>query len=120
MEVKKDIETILESIKDDKFPSESRKKIEKVMKQSSPWSIAKTVGKSYIPNGEATKSYDQLTNLLKEKGLYIVEFGELEGFVRSIGNHGPKWVNEALKKDIMNDPELLNARNFVTEFCKLT
>ncbi len=119
-EVKKDINKILQDVTEAKFPLKSRKEIDKIMKQSSPWSIAKTVGKSYIPNGDPTKFYEKMTARLKEKGLYVVEYGELEGFVRSVGNHGPKWVNEVLKKNLMNDPELLNARNFVEEFCKLT
>lgn len=118
-DVKKDIIKILDSVDEAKFPLKSLKEIDKVMKQSSPWSIAKTVGKSYIPNGEPTKFYDKMTIKLKEKGLYIVEYGELEGFVRSVGNHGPKWVNEVLRKDLVNDSELSNARNFVKEFCEL-
>jgi len=52
---------------------------------------------------------------LKENGIFIVEVGELEGFVKSIGNHGPKWVNEVLIKDLINDPELSIAREFIKE-----
>jgi hypothetical protein len=48
-----------------------------------------------------------------EKGLLIPEVGELESFVKSIGNHGPKWLNEVLTKDLKNDIELEIARNFV-------
>jgi hypothetical protein len=41
------------------------------------------------------------------KKLYIVEVGELESFCKSVGNHGPKWVNEVMeKKDLQNDEEL--------------
>ncbi len=43
----------------------------------------------------------------------ILEVGEVESFVKSVGNHGPKWVNEVLTKDLKNDPELEQARQFV-------
>ena len=49
----------------------------------------------------------------KKVGLLVVEVGELESFVKSVGNHGPKWVNEVLIKDIAVDPELNEARDFV-------
>lgn len=42
----------------------------------------------------------------------LVEVGQVESFVKSVGNHGPKWVNEVLPKDLANDPDLEVARNF--------
>jgi hypothetical protein len=50
---------------------------------------------------------------LEECGLFIVPEGELEGFARSIGWHGPKWVNGVLERDLAHDPELEIARKFV-------
>ena len=52
---------------------------------------------------------------LKDRGLLILEVGELESFVKSVGNHGPKWVNEVLSKNLKDDPELEVARQFVTQ-----
>ncbi|MCR6639719.1 MAG: hypothetical protein NVV82_12240 [Sporocytophaga sp.] len=48
----------------------------------------------------------------------ILEVGELESFVKSVGNHGPKWVNEVLAKDLTSDPELQQARDFVSLIVK--
>ena len=49
-------------------------------------------------------------------GLWIVPVGEMEGFCRSVGGHGPGWVQELLnKRDLANDLELLGAREFVSE-----
>ena len=45
----------------------------------------------------------------------MLEVGELENFVKSVGNHGPKWVSEVLGRDLKNDSELATARNFVKE-----
>jgi hypothetical protein len=49
------------------------------------------------------------------KGLLILEVGELESFAKSVGNHGPKWVSEVLTKDLKNDQELETARQFVLQ-----
>ena len=42
--------------------------------------------------------------------------GEMEGFCKSIGGHGPRWVQEVLEnRDLADDPELETARRFVHE-----
>ncbi len=115
-EVNKEISNVLKEIQEKVFPSAARKDITKILRQSSPWSIAKSVGKSYVPSGDQTQAYNSLSIELKKKGLFVVEVGELEGFVKSVGKHGPKWVNNVLEKDLANDPELSAARDFVDEF----
>ena len=50
--------------------------------------------------------------------MLIVEIGQLESFVRSVGNHGPKWVNDVLGKDLKSDPELEDARKFIWQVIK--
>ena len=48
-----------------------------------------------------------------ERGLFIVPVGELEGFVQTVGNKGPKWVNTVLRqKSLATSPELQVARTF--------
>jgi hypothetical protein len=39
----------------------------------------------------------------------------MEAFDKTVSDHGPKWVNEVLEKDIIKSPELENARSFVKE-----
>jgi hypothetical protein len=41
--------------------------------------------------------------------------GEIEAFDKSIGGHGPKWVNHVLEKNILNAIELESARKFVRD-----
>lgn len=115
-ELKKEIEEILESVKDKIFPQEKLKQIQKCLKKASAWAHAKEVGKQFVPSGDPTQAFDRLQVKLKSIGLLILEVGELEGFVKSIGNHGPKWVTDALGKDLKNDPELEVARKFVKQF----
>lgn len=112
-DVKSEIETILNSTNDRIFPIENAKKINGVLKKTSAWSKAKQIGKSYIPNGEESNAYVRLTKEFENKNFFIVEVGELEGFDKTIGNHGPTWVNEVLEKDLYNTSELEEARNFV-------
>jgi len=112
-EVTREIQRLLAGIKDKSFPKEIKKEIEAVLRRASPWAHAKTVGKAFVPSGDATVACNRLLAGLEEKGLFIVPVGELEGFCKSVGNHGPKWVNEVLGKNLKNSGELEEARSFV-------
>jgi len=50
---------------------------------------------------------------LRNKGLFVIPVGEIESFARSVGLHGPGFVSEVLRKNLVNDPELAGARSFV-------
>ncbi|GAB4340985.1 MAG: hypothetical protein OHK0038_20580 [Flammeovirgaceae bacterium] len=115
-DIKREIEAIFKSTTDRIFPKEKIIEIQRALKKASAWSEAKEVGKSFIPSGNATQSFERLQIKLKEKGFLILEVGEVESFVKSVGNHGPKWVSEVLRKDLKNDPELEQARQFVKLF----
>ncbi|ASV31852.1 ATP-dependent nuclease [Maribacter cobaltidurans] len=114
-ELKEEIDNIFDSVKEKIMPKEKISAIGKSLKKASAWAHAKQVGKLFIPSGQATQSYEKLIQNLKAKKIFIVEVGELESFVKSVGNHGPKWVNEVLTKDLVNDVEIESARNFIKE-----
>lgn len=114
-DVKSEITAILGAVTDRQFPSPDKKKIEAILKKSSAWSHAKSTGKYYIPSGNASKAFDDLVVAMNKLNLFIVEVGEVECFVKSVGNHGPKWVSEVLTRDIDNDPEFEVARQFVAK-----
>ena len=38
-----------------------------------------------------------MEQILRANGIYIVPVGELEGFVKEVGGHGPDWVNNVLE-----------------------
>lgn len=115
-DIKKEIETILNNTSERIFPKGKINEIQKALKKASAWSEAKEVGKHFIPSGDATQAFERIQIKLKEKGFLILEVGELESFAKSVGNHGPKWVSEVLTKDLNNDPELEQARQFVKQF----
>ena len=117
-DVKKEIGKALDEISDKNFPRKSAQNIMQILNKSSAWAYAKQVGRSFIPSGDATRAAERLFDNLKSINCFVLEVGELECFVRSVGNHGPKWVNEVLKKDLRNDPQLELARNFVKQIIK--
>ena len=112
-ELKNEIEEIFNSVTERIIPRNKISEIQKTLKKASAWAHAKEVGKAFIPNGDPTNAYDRIHIKLREVGLHIVEVGQLESFVKSIGNHGPKWVNDVMAKDLKADPELAIARDFV-------
>ncbi len=111
--VRNEIQAILSQVTVPKLPDKSAKEIEAVLKRASPWSVAKSGGRGFVPPGNGTQALDRLLAKLKAHKIFVVQVGELESFCRSVGNHGPKWVNEVLKKDLRNDQELDAARKFV-------
>lgn len=112
-EVKEEIGKILHDVTLAKFPEEAGERIRDVLRKSSPWSIAKLTGKAYVPSGDATRAFDRLVEGLHRIGLFVVENGELESFDRTIGRHGPEWVNRVLEKNLVADASLHEARKFV-------
>lgn len=112
-DVRAEIEKIMALVTSTTFPAKSKLEIQSVLKRSSAWAQAKLVGKAFVPSGEATRAIDRLLKKLREGGLFVVEVGELEGFVRSEGGHGPKWVNTVLSRPLATDVELEPARSFV-------
>ena len=112
--VKARVEKILSEVTNDTFPNAKSDEIRKVLKKSSPWSEAKSIGKAYIPAGNPNQALTRVLDQCRNKGLHILEVGELECFDRSVDGHGPKWVNQVLEKDLKSDSELETARKFVT------
>lgn len=117
-DVKKEISDVLDNVSERIFPKTEAKKINSILKKISAWSHAKEVGKSFIPSGNPTSDYSFIFNEFQKINLHIVDVGELEGFCKSVGNHGPKWVNKVLEKDLINDSELENARKFIEQILK--
>lgn len=114
-DIKKEIENTFLSTTERIFPKEKITEIQKALKKASAWAEAKEVGKAFVPSGNATQAFERIQTKFKEKGLLILEVGELESFVKSIGNHGPKWVVEVLTKNLNTDIELETARQFVKQ-----
>ncbi|WP_159288956.1 ATP-dependent nuclease [Methylosinus sporium] len=96
------------------FPSGKENAIKRIFKTVSPWSALKQSGRMALPGGETIRQFDQLLEKCASLGLWIVPVGEIEGFCRSIGSHGPGFVEKVLEeRDLETDGELNEAREFV-------
>jgi hypothetical protein len=114
-EVAKGIRQVLElAPSTGEFPSTLRSKIYALFRKASPWDAIKDAGEAAIPPGQPTKQYEKLKQLCAHCGLWIVPVGELEGFCKSVGGHGPRFVQQVIENyDLAKDPKLAAARKFV-------
>jgi hypothetical protein len=91
----------------------TRRQVKQVWAGSSPWVRAKRCGRRMVPE-DLKDSYRELAASLAAAGLFLVEVGELEGFVPWVGHHGSRWAGQVLKRyDAASAPELEEARRFV-------
>jgi len=98
------------------FPSSLRGEIDAIFRKASPWDAVKDAGEAAIPAGQPTQHHKSLQELCNKIGLWIVPVGELEGFCKSIGGHGPRWVQQVIeRKNLGNDSELERAREFIRQ-----
>ncbi|QDZ01382.1 AAA family ATPase [Nitratireductor mangrovi] len=96
------------------FPDDRERAIKEVFKTVSPWSAMKRSGRSALPAGEPINHFDTLSKKCGEHRLWIVPVGEIEGFCRSVGSHGPGFVERVLEeRNLETDPELQSARDFI-------
>ena len=116
-EIKKGIDAVLSKVPSDgPFPEELSRDIRAQFRKADPWENIKASGALALPSGQATVQFQELQKLCRAMGLWIVPVGELEGFCKSVGNHGPRWVRQVLQNfDLANDMELEQARAFIRE-----
>lgn len=96
-----DAKTTINQILDAKQGTElSKKEIESInnaIRTVSKWDNIKHSGEAVVPAGDATNAYKRLKKTLIDHKIYLVPVGELEGFVKEVGGHGPNWVNDVLE-----------------------
>lgn len=93
-----EIENILNGSSNNELSKNEINRIQEVVKVISKWDGIKHGGKQVIPNGAPTISYNRIDNEFRAHHIYMVPVGELEGFVKEVGGHGPEWVNNVLEK----------------------
>lgn len=111
---KNEIERVISSSNDVNLSSNEIKQIQTIIKTTSKWEGIKHGGKQLIPAGDATNAYNRLETLFRNHHVYIVPVGELEGFIKEVGGHGPDWVNKVLEEypDLSN-PVYHEVKNFI-------
>jgi hypothetical protein len=88
------------------------------LKKASAWESVKEAGDAAIPSGNPTQDMQVIRQYIQELGIWMVPVGELEGFCRSIGGHGPKWVQSVLDKRDLSGDDFEDARKFVRAIWK--
>lgn len=113
-QVKQRLTEYLDTIQTPDFQKNHENRVRDIMRSTSPWRMAKRTGIAQLA-GQALTDARDLINDLKQIGISILDIGEIERFVPSISDHGPKWASAALERDLIADPELEAARNFITD-----
>ncbi len=113
-DAKSSIISILDESTDTILSKDELKKLQETLKTTSKWENIKKMGISAIPAGDSRAAFDRLNTILKDNGIHLVPVGELECFVKTIGNHGPRWVNEVLESyPDFDDLAYLEIRSFI-------
>lgn len=106
---------ILDGSQAQNLSSKEIDRIKNAVKNISKWDSIKKSGKNAIPAGDASGAYGKLENMLREHEIYIVPAGELESFIREVGNHGPGWVNTVLEQyPNLDDPVYNQITSFIS------
>ena len=79
------------------------------------WQQIKKIGKAGFTGNEPA-AYEQVEEMCKSVGLYIVPVGEMECFDKTINKEKKDWVYHVLENsDLVNDSKLEMARRFIQE-----
>lgn len=115
-DAKTTINRVLDASANRELSNREIKEIRTAISTISKWDTLKSSGIPAIPAGDATIAFRRMEQILRTNGIYIVPVGELEGFVKEVGGHGPDWVNKVLE----NYPDLSaevysQVRQFIAE-----
>lgn len=90
--------------------------IKEQIKIISKWRALKEAGHTAIPRGDASAAFERINRLCKTNGIFIVTIGELECFVKTVGGHGPEWVNTVLESYPNLDDDIYSGvKGFIAE-----
>lgn len=115
--LKESIVKIIESNDDTYLNDDTRKKCKKLFEPNSGWKKFKNNGISTIIDEDVLDSFKKVVTYLNSKGIFVVECGELEGFVPEFKScHGTSWVEKVFEKyPDSNNPVFDNAKKFVSK-----
>lgn len=75
--------------------------------------LLKSIGKVGL-EGDAPAAYEEVEKICRKAGLYIVPYGEMECFDKTVGKEKKDWVYYVLENyDLATEPKMQAARSFV-------
>ncbi len=107
-----ELQKALSANKERYVSADTMRRVRDLLPGDSPWAAVKKAGLRAFPAGQTQANVRSLIDGLRRLGIFVVEVGELEGFVPTVGNHGPRWLAEVMTRDLGSDPELHEAREF--------
>jgi predicted ATPase len=111
------IQKILSSYLDKEVPRAIIDDLKNELEFKGKWDKIKKMGIMGVPNGDPSAATNRIIHNLKEIGICIVPVGELEGFIKDAGGHGPKWLNNVLEHHPDLSDEVFNeAKQFVSSW----
>lgn len=114
VDVKREIVNVLDECKNVVLSSKDVESLTRILKKDSRIGNIKHAGKMAIPRGEATAGFEYLDKRLREKNIFMVPVGELEGFVPDVGGHAGVWLANALEQHPdLSDSVYTQAKEFV-------
>lgn len=94
----------IDQVEEEVLKPKDAERIRAIVRAESGWDKAKRSGKAAVPQGDAYSTCERLLAELGQLGILVVPVGELEGFARTVGGHGPAWVTEVLSQGLHESP----------------
>lgn len=112
--VKREFAAVLDNCTNSVLSNSEVESLVRMLKKDSRIGNIKHAGKTAIPRGSAAAGYEYLDKRLREKNIFMVPVGELEGFVPDAGGHAGTWLANVLEKHPdLTDPVYKQAKEFV-------
>lgn len=115
--VKREVAEVLDNCVNAVLSSNEVDALTKILKKGSRIGNIKYAGKSAIARGDAMAGYEYLDKRLREKNIFMVPVGELEGFVPDAGGHAGMWLANVLElHPELTDEAYSQAKEFVASW----
>lgn len=98
-EAKMKIEQILTGASGKNLSKDLSDQINAAVRHESGWKLVKRNGKGGVDKGDPTAAFEAIVAACAERGLFIVEVGELERFHPTISGNKQEWLRKVLEDE---------------------
>lgn len=113
-DIRREVDEVLSKCKNAVLTNKEVNSIANILKKDSRIGAIKHAGKMAIAHGDSMAGYEYLDKRLREKNIFMVPVGELEGFVPDVGGHAGVWLANALEQHPdLSDDIYSQAKEFV-------
>lgn len=113
-EMRNKLNELLNANDDSELSAVEVRQLKSVIKAPTKWEKLKKSGITAISSEKGKTAFNHIDSILKSKGIYLVPVGELEGFIKEVGGHGPEWVNKVVARfPDLNDKVYTQVKSFM-------